>query len=83
MTVFDVFDLCVEHVDVKTGVSRNFDDILNVSKKGRFFEDVEKDCKKTEQRFRSNLVSCRCAGEERESWGEMRFGIVLCSSRRE
>lgn len=68
---------------METGLFQNSDDILNVSRAGCFFEDLEKDCEGSEQRSDLNPVPCTCDGERRGWCGEIRFGIALCSSRSE
>lgn len=77
---FGVFRSCSEQVDVKTGVYSNSDDILNVTYEGCFFENVEGECKGSEQHFGLTLVPCRCGVEKERYYGERKFDSFSCSS---
>lgn len=82
-TVFACFDFCLEQVEVETEPCQNSDDILTVSSKTCFSENVERDCEEVLQHSGSTLVARSCGANGERCCGETRFRIFLCSSSSE
>lgn len=82
-TFFGLSDSRLGQVDVETEVCQNSHDIFNVSNESCSFENVDGDCKKSEQHLGSTWEFCRFGGDERDAavkWGLATFCAVVAVS---